>query len=72
MTNVSSFFSEFLGTAVLVIAILGFNDRSNSTSNSPQLLPFALFVLILGIGASLGMETGKDALIVHVPLSTQF
>jgi aquaglyceroporin related protein, other eukaryote len=62
MTNVSCFFSEFLATAVLAIAILGFNDRSNNTSKSPQLFPFALFLLILGIGASLGMETGKDAL----------
>ena len=57
MTNVSCFFSEFLATAVLVIVVLATTDNRNSPP--PQgLLPLVLFILILGIGACLGMETG--------------
>jgi len=56
MTNVSCFFSEFLATAVLVIVVLATTDNRNSPP--PQgLLPLVLFILILGIGACLGMET---------------
>ncbi|KAJ7596779.1 putative aquaporin 4 [Mycena floridula] len=57
MTNVSAFFSEMLATAVLLIAVLAITDRHNSPPPN-GLLPLVLFILILGIGASLGMETG--------------
>jgi len=57
MTNVSSFFSEFLATAVLLIVVLATTDRGNSPPPN-GLLPLTLFLLILGIGAALGMETG--------------
>ncbi|KAF8221181.1 aquaporin [Tricholoma matsutake] len=57
MTNVSCFFSEFLGTAMLMMVILAGTDKRN---NAPPaaLLPLVLFIVILGIGTALGMETG--------------
>ncbi|KAJ7597860.1 aquaporin-like protein [Mycena floridula] len=57
MTDVSSFFSEFLGTAVLLIMLLALTDKRASPPPN-GLLPLALFILFIGIGASLGMETG--------------
>lgn len=48
---------EYAGTAVLLIAVLATIDRGN-LSPPHGLFPVVLFVLILGIGASLGMETG--------------
>ncbi|XP_006462791.1 hypothetical protein AGABI2DRAFT_186654 [Agaricus bisporus var. bisporus H97] len=57
MTNVSAFFSEYLTSAVLMISILAFTDPHNMAAPS-GLLPLALFILILGIGVALGMETG--------------
>ncbi|KAF7298829.1 hypothetical protein MIND_00830500 [Mycena indigotica] len=57
MTNVSCFFSEFLATAVLLVMVLAVGDSNNLPPPS-GLAPLFLFVLILGIGASLGMETG--------------
>jgi aquaglyceroporin related protein len=57
MTNASAFFDEFLGTAVLIIVVFGINDKKN---NPPPggLAPLVLFLLVLGIGASIGMQTG--------------
>lgn len=57
MTNVSAFFDEFLGTAVLAIVVLAMNDTQNSPPPS-GLGPLVLFILITGIGTSLGMQTG--------------
>ncbi|KAJ7677426.1 putative aquaporin 4 [Mycena rosella] len=57
MTAVSAFFSEFLATAVLVVVVLAIGDRKNCPPPA-GLAPLVLFVLILGIGACLGMETG--------------
>ncbi|KAJ6584176.1 major intrinsic protein superfamily membrane channel protein [Mycena vulgaris] len=56
MTAVSAFFSEFLATAVLVIVVLAIGDKKNCPPPA-GLAPLVLFVLILGIGACLGMET---------------
>jgi len=56
MTSVSCFFSEFLATAVLVLVVFAVIDKHNAPP--PGLLPLVIFILILGIGASLGMETG--------------
>ncbi|CAA7262912.1 unnamed protein product [Cyclocybe aegerita] len=57
MTNVSAFFDEFLGTVVLTIVVLAMGDRRNMQPPS-GLAPLVLFMLVLGIGASLGMQTG--------------
>ncbi|KAF8964167.1 putative aquaporin 4 [Flammula alnicola] len=57
MTNVSCFFDEFLGTMALLFVVLAINDKKNSPPPS-GLAPLVLFLLILGIGASLGMQTG--------------
>lgn len=57
MTNVSCFFDEFLGTAVLLICVLSFSDRANGPPPA-GLTPLALFILILGIGSALGFQTG--------------
>ena len=58
MTTVSCFFSEFMASAVLLIAVFAFIDQKNHAA-PPGLLPLPLFILILGIGACLGMQTGK-------------
>ncbi|KAI0087004.1 aquaporin-like protein [Irpex rosettiformis] len=57
MTNVSCFFDEFLGTAILLICVLSFTDRANGPPPA-GLVPLSLFILILGIGSALGMQTG--------------
>lgn len=57
MTNVSCFFSEFLATAVLLILVFAMTDKKNIPPPN-GLAPLLLFLLILGIGAALGMETG--------------
>ncbi|GLB38207.1 putative MIP aquaporin (TC 1.A.8) family protein [Lyophyllum shimeji] len=56
MTNVSCFFSEFLCTAILMIVVFAMTDKRNCPPPS-GLNPLLLFILILGIGACLGMET---------------
>ncbi|KAJ7163475.1 aquaporin [Mycena crocata] len=56
MTSVSCFFSEFLATAVLVIVVLAMGDKKNIPPPA-GLAPLVLFILILGLGACLGMET---------------
>ncbi|PBK78984.1 aquaporin-like protein [Armillaria gallica] len=58
MTDVSCFFSEFLGTAILVLVLLAVLDSRNGAPPS-GLVPLVLFVTFLGITASLGMETCK-------------
>jgi len=57
MTNVSAFFSEFLEGAVLMLVVLAINDKKNMPPPA-GLGPLILFLLILGVGTSLGMETG--------------
>lgn len=71
MTNVSSFFSEFLATAVLVIAVFAMTDQKNLPPPT-GLAPLLLFFLVLGLGMSLGMETGECLpikCVLHVNIS---
>lgn len=49
--------AQVLATAILLIAVLAIGDKRN-LSPPAGLAPLVLFVLILGIGAALGMETG--------------
>ena len=57
MTSVSCFFDEIVGTATLLLVVCAFTDRNNGPPPA-GLVPLALFITILGIGASLGMQTG--------------
>jgi len=57
MTNVSAFFDQFLGTAMLMIAILAVTDKYN-TPPPAGLVPLVIFIVFLGIGVALGMQTG--------------
>ncbi|KAF5341434.1 hypothetical protein D9758_014749 [Tetrapyrgos nigripes] len=56
-TNGCAFFSEFLTTALLLIVILAATDKRNCPPPY-GLLPLVVFILTLGIGAALGMNTG--------------
>ncbi|GJE99849.1 aquaporin [Phanerochaete sordida] len=57
MTSVSCFFDEFIGTAILLIVVCALTDKHNGPPPA-GLVPLALFITILGIGASLGFQTG--------------
>lgn len=57
MTAVSCFFEEFMGTAVLLIIVCAITDSRNGPP-PPGLVPLVLWVAILGIGLSFGMQTG--------------
>jgi len=56
MTTASCFFSEFLTTTILLIGVLALTDKKNKVPMG--LVPVGLFLLVLGIAISLGMETG--------------
>lgn len=61
MKAASSFFAEFLATAILAMMVLAMTDKRN-LSPVPGLLPVAIFLMIMGIGTSLGMQTGASLL----------
>ncbi|KAJ7154709.1 aquaporin-like protein [Mycena filopes] len=70
LTDVSAFFSEVLGTAVLVLVIVATTDKK-STAPPPGLFPLVIFLVILGISSSLGMGTGTySALLKSIPRLT--
>lgn len=54
--SAACFFSEFLGTAILLMVLLAALDKHNGPPPA-GLVPFVLFILLLGEGAALGMET---------------
>jgi len=56
MTNVSSFFSELLATAIIFIVVLALGDKRHGPHPS-GFVPLMIFVLVLGVGTSLGAET---------------
>ncbi|KAH9948893.1 aquaporin [Amylocystis lapponica] len=57
MTNVSSFWDEFIGTVVLMFAVCAATDKRNGPP-PPGLVPLVLFIVVLGIGAAFGIQTG--------------
>ncbi|CAE6468494.1 unnamed protein product [Rhizoctonia solani] len=57
LSDIQCFFSEALGTAILLLVILAVTDKQNGPPPS-GLVPLVLFILILGQGACLGMQTG--------------
>ena len=56
MTAASSFFSEFLGTAILAFMIMAATDKRNAAPPS-GLLPLVIFLTLLGLSLGLGMQT---------------
>lgn len=57
VSDASAFFAEFLATAVFIMVVLACSDRGNSPLNH-VVMPVALFLVFLGVGSSLGMQTG--------------
>ncbi|KAI0087003.1 aquaporin-like protein [Irpex rosettiformis] len=57
LTNVSAFFEEFLGTAMLLLAICAATDKRKGPA-SPERVPIAVFMTMLGISVSIGAQTG--------------
>jgi len=57
MSSVNCFFDEFIGTFVLLVVVFAVSDKRNSGLH-PSLIPLAIFLVILGIGAAFGMQTG--------------
>lgn len=55
LTPAGAWFDEFLGTAILIGYIFAFTDKNLNPSSN---LPFALFLLIGGIAAAFGAQTG--------------
>lgn len=53
----SAFFTEFLASATLVCIVLALSDKGNLPPPIGT-QPFAMFLVILGIGAALGVNTG--------------
>ncbi|KAF7291875.1 hypothetical protein MIND_01212800 [Mycena indigotica] len=59
LTNVSAFFSEVLGTAILLLVIVATTDSGKrNAAPAPGYFPIVIFLVILGISSSLGMQTG--------------
>ncbi|KAF8645150.1 hypothetical protein AX16_007978 [Volvariella volvacea WC 439] len=59
LSNATAFFEEFLGTAMLIITILAMTDKRNRDAAAPSgMFPLVIFIVILGIGLSIGMQTG--------------
>ncbi|KDN34586.1 hypothetical protein RSAG8_12318, partial [Rhizoctonia solani AG-8 WAC10335] len=57
LSDAQCFFSEVLGTAILLLVVLAVTDNRNGPPPS-GLVPLVLFITILGQGACLGMQTG--------------
>ena len=62
MSTATCLFSEFLGAAVLAFMIVAATDKNNAAPPI-GLLPFVLFLTLLGLGAALGMQTGTWGLV---------
>ena len=58
MTNISCFFNEFIGTAILALLVVAASDKYN-LAPPKGLLPLVLFFVLLGLGVALGMQTCK-------------
>jgi len=56
LPSAACFFSEFLGAALLIMTIFAALDKNNGAP-PPGLVPLILFILFIGLGACLGMNT---------------
>ncbi|KAI0344426.1 aquaporin [Trametopsis cervina] len=57
LTNVSAFFEEFLGTAMLLLAICAATDKRKGPASAER-VPMILFMTLLGVSVSIGAQTG--------------
>lgn len=57
MPSAACFFDEFLGTFILVVVVFAVTDKHNGPPPA-GLLPLVIFLLVLGLGAGWGMQTG--------------
>ncbi|KAI0479417.1 MIP family channel protein [Xylariaceae sp. FL0804] len=57
LTFLGAFYSEFLASAALVALVFALADKNNM-SPPGRTQPFALFLVVLGIGSALGVNTG--------------
>ena len=58
MTSASCFFVEFTGTAILALIVAVATDK-HSMAPPKGLLPLTIFLILLGLGVALGMQTCK-------------
>lgn len=56
VNNITAFFTEFLGTAVLALMVLAASDKTNNAAPK-GMFPIAIFLTLLGLGLSFGMQT---------------
>jgi aquaglyceroporin related protein, other eukaryote len=57
MPAANCFFDEFLGTFILILVVFAVTDKRNGPP-PPGMLPLVIFLLVLGLGAGWGMQTG--------------
>ncbi|KAI0050271.1 aquaporin [Auriscalpium vulgare] len=57
MPAANCFFDEFIGAFILLLVVFAVSDRRNGPP-PPGLVPLVIFIVILGIGAAFGMQTG--------------
>lgn len=56
LTNASAFFVELIGTAIMLLVVLGQSDEHNMPAGRNS--PLVIGLVILSIGVSFGWETG--------------
>lgn len=59
ISNLTAFYSETLGTALLLMAIYAITDERNRGAG-PVGTPFAFAMLFMALGMALGMNTGYE------------
>jgi aquaglyceroporin related protein, other eukaryote len=56
MTSTGQFFSEFIGSAIIMFSVLAIKDDRNPAAGA--LFPLGLFFIIFSVGIAFGWETG--------------
>ncbi|GMF16631.1 unnamed protein product [Phytophthora lilii] len=57
ISNYTAFYTEFVGTAMLVLSIYAITDKRNKSAG-PVGSPFAFCLMIMALGMAFGMNTG--------------
>ncbi|KUF95454.1 40S ribosomal protein S5-2 [Phytophthora nicotianae] len=57
ISNYTAFYTEFIGTAMLVLSIYAITDKRNRSAG-PVGSPFAFCLMIMALGMAFGMNTG--------------